>query len=109
VSTLHSEFEVSQPQPGTRRPGIERATSNNKHAERERKDKNRKLVELEKSFVPKEVEPVKKKAEVFTVDSSITEFAQLEISDKLKQVLKENGFEKLTNIQRQSIPNILGH
>jgi ATP-dependent RNA helicase DDX31/DBP7 len=41
------------------------------------------------------------------VDPSISKFDDLEICDKLKQILKENNFENLTNIQRNSIPVIL--
>ena len=36
-----------------------------------------------------------------------SKFDELEINDKLKQILKENHFEELTSIQKQSIPVIL--
>jgi len=54
--------------------------------------------EIEKAFVPKEVVPEKKEAQVFTIEKEVNTFAELDISDKLKQILKENNFEKLTNI-----------
>jgi ATP-dependent RNA helicase DDX31/DBP7 len=41
------------------------------------------------------------------MDKEINHFSELAISDKLKQILQENGFDKLTNIQRNSIPAIL--
>ena len=49
--------------------------------------------QIEKDFVPKEVVPETKVNQVFTVDESISKFEHLEISDKLKQILKENSFE----------------
>ena len=57
--------------------------------------------------MPAEVEPEKKAAVVFTADPKINTFSDLRISDKLKQVLAENNFSKLTNIQRMAIPAIL--
>lgn len=48
--------------------------------------------------MPEEKIPEKKEAEVWTVDKEINNFSELAISDKLKQILAENGFEKLTNI-----------
>lgn len=57
--------------------------------------------------MPQEAVPEKKEAKVFSVDPSVSLFEHLEINDKLKQVLRENNFEKLTNIQRNSIPVIL--
>ena len=53
--------------------------------------------------VPVEIAPIKKEAEVFTGDS----FSELPINDKLKQILAENKFDKLTAIQKASIPVIL--
>ena len=56
---------------------------------------------------PQQVEekaPEIKPAEAFTVDLNVNKFEDLKINDKLKQVLKEGGFEKLTNIQRNAIP-----
>ena len=44
---------------------------------------------------------------MFTADENISSFADLDISDKLKQVLAENNYDKLTNIQRMAIPTIL--
>lgn len=63
--------------------------------------------EIEDNFVPKEVEPEKKAPDVFTADPEINAFSDLKISDKLKQILDENKFSKLTNIQRMAIPAIL--
>jgi len=50
--------------------------------------------------VEEEKEPVM--GEVFSGET----FEQLEINDKLKEILKENGFIQLTSIQKQSIPVI---
>ena len=44
---------------------------------------------------------------MFTADENISSFADLDINDKLKQVLAENNYDKLTNIQRMAIPTIL--
>lgn len=38
-----------------------------------------------------------------------TSFDELKINDKLKEILRENGFEKLTNIQQVGIPALLEH
>lgn len=62
---------------------------------------------LEEAFVPAEVEPEKKTAVVFTADPDVNTFSDLKISEKLKQILAENNFSKLTNIQRMAIPAIL--
>lgn len=58
----------------------------------------KKREEIEKSFVPKEVIPEKIEPQVFTLDPKVNTFDELDISDKLKQILRECGFEKLTNI-----------
>jgi hypothetical protein len=42
--------------------------------------------------------PEAKPAEVFAIEDSVNKFEDLKINDKLKQILKENSFEKLTNI-----------
>lgn len=42
-------------------------------------------------------------ADVFAGDK----FNELPVNDKLKQVLRENKFDELTNIQKSSIPIIL--
>jgi superfamily II DNA/RNA helicase len=53
--------------------------------------------------------PEAKPAEVFAIEDSVNKFEDLKINDKLKQILKENSFEKLTNIQRNAIPKILNN
>jgi len=84
-------------------------TYQEKHDQKVKERRSRAVIErqIEKEFVPKEEEPEKRENNVFTVDPNISNFEHLQISDKLKQILKENGFEKLTNIQRNSIPVIL--
>ena len=54
-----------------------------------------------KNDEPAQVEvkaPDAKPAEVFVVDENVNKFEDLKINDKLKQILKESGFENLTNI-----------
>ena len=44
---------------------------------------------------------------MFTTELEVNTFDQLQINDKLKQVLKDNSYESLTKIQRQAVPSIL--
>lgn len=50
-----------------------------------------------------------KEPEVFVLDKEVQNFKDLPINDKLKQILSECGFDKLTHIQRHAIPAILQH
>lgn len=55
-----------------------------------------------------EEKPIEQKpAEVFVLDESVSKFSHLPLSDKLKEILTKEGFENLTKIQREAIPQIL--
>lgn len=58
--------------------------------------------EIKEDVVPEPLAP-----KVFCEDAN--KFDDLPINDKLKQVLKENGYDQLTKIQKEVIPTILNN
>lgn len=48
-------------------------------------------------------------AEVFTLDENVSKFSHLPLCDKLKEILTKEGFDNLTKIQREAIPQILAN
>jgi len=105
AAQLAQEFQEEAPLPKPE----ELAAQAKAQRQNKRDNKQAKLREIEKDFVPAEIVPEAKPAAVFSIDPTVKEFKDLAISDKLKQILDENGFSKLTEIQRQSIPAILHH
>ena len=58
--------------------------------------------EIKEDEVPEPLAP-----KVFCEDAN--KFDDLPLNDKLKQVLKENGYDQLTKIQKEVIPTILNN